>query len=63
MKIKDDLLKMKIDKDFTLNLDGQVSFSKDILNKLPDDILVKKAVEDITLNQGKINEIIKLRSV
>ena len=43
MKIKDDLLKLKIDKEFTLNSHGKVKVPKDSLNELPDDVLVKKS--------------------
>ena len=38
-----DLLKLKRDKEFTLDLDGKLKVSKDSLNELPDDVLVKKS--------------------
>ena len=41
MKIKDDLLKLKTDKELTLNLDDKMKVLKDSLNEPPDDILVK----------------------
>jgi len=43
MKIKDDLLKLKSDKEVTLNLDDKMKVSKDSLNELPVDVLVKKS--------------------
>lgn len=61
-QIKDDLLNLKLTNEIVIGLDGKMKVSKDNLNELPDDILVKKVAEDITLNQGKINEIVKLRS-
>ena len=61
-QIKDDLLKLKLTNEIDIGLDDQMKVPKDSLNELPDDILVKKVAEDIILNQGKINEIVKLRS-
>jgi hypothetical protein len=62
-QIKDDLLKLKLTNEIVIGLDGKMKVPKDNLNELPDDILVKKVAEDIILNQGNINEIVKLRSV
>ena len=61
-QIKDDLLKLKLTNEIDIGLDGKMKVPKDSLNELPDDVLVKKVAEDIILNQGKINEIVKLRS-
>ena len=61
-QIKDDLLNLKLKNEIVIGLDGKMKVPKDSLDELPDDILVKKVAEDITLNQGKINEIVKLRS-
>ena len=61
-QIKDELLKLKLTNEFVIGLDKKMKVSKDSLDELLDDTLVKKVAEDITLNQGKINEIVKLSS-
>ena len=48
--------------DIVIGLDGRIKATKNTLNELPDDIFVKKAAEEIVLNQGKINEIVKLKT-
>jgi len=62
LQTKDDLLQLELENDIVFGLDGRIKAPKDTLNELPDDIVVKKTAEEITLNQGKINEIVKLRS-